>query len=130
MHASDARYFSVFVIDDKKMSFAIYLKNFTGELTNQANAKLNSINQMQLKKDQEGLQSLVGTTLGGLNTLQMITNLCINTCLNDICESKFKAQLTASIFKHLIIFQKFADYSPEPFGTCMESMVSLIMQAL
>ena len=33
-----------FVSDEKKMSFAIYLKNFTSELTNEANAKLNSIN--------------------------------------------------------------------------------------
>ena len=59
-----------------------------------------------------------------------ITNMCINICLSEHCETKFKAQLTASIFKHLIVFQKFSMYSQEPFGTCLQTMVSLIMQAL
>ena len=115
------------VSDEKKMSFAIYLKNFTSELTNEANAKLNSINQAHLKKDQEELQNLISTTLVGLNNLMAITNMCINICLSEHCETKFKAQLTASIFKHLIVFQKFSMYSQEPFGTCLQTMVSLIM---
>ena len=60
---------------------------------------------------------------GGLNSLLNITNECIKMCLNPICETKHKAQLTASIFKHLIVFQRFSQWNQEPFSMCMDNLV-------
>lgn len=101
------------------MSMAIYLKQFTSELTSDAASQLKKMVALQMKSDTARLQGLVASSAPGLSILRTVTDLCVQTCLNEVCEAKFKAQLIQTINKQLLVFQKFSVFNPEPFSQCL-----------
>jgi hypothetical protein len=75
------------------MSLSIYLKNYTGELTNDSDSMLKKLRDITMKKDVAGIQSMKQTLTTGLGSLRLITELCVQACLSNSCETRFKAPL-------------------------------------
>ena len=59
-----------------------------------------------------------------------MTEIYVDTCLNNICEIKFKSQLNATVHKQLTVLKKFCIYNSEPFSNCLNSVSAKISSAL
>ena len=79
---------------------------------------------------EKAANELLATKEQGFQLLLTVTDFFVRCCLDEVCLYRYKPQLSTTVHKLVLVFQKVAVVQEKPYEQCLQSIYTKIMASL